>query len=92
MTTLALNVRMPGKTAVIVGGGTVALRKLHEAWPDAVQTWLAGRDHVGRSEVQALKDELSRASSAPPTPEPESPLPLPLPFLPSVPLSLPVPP
>ncbi len=28
MTTLALNVRMPGKIAVIVGGGAVALRKL----------------------------------------------------------------
>ena len=75
-----------------------ALRKLHETWPDAVQTWLAGREHMGRAEVQALKDELSRASSAPPTPEPEPPLPLPLPFLPflpflpSVPLSLPVPP
>jgi len=29
MPTLALNVRMHGKLAVIIGGGTVALRKLH---------------------------------------------------------------
>ena len=57
------------------------LRKLHEARPEAVERWLAVQDHVSRTELQALKDELKQVDSKPPqhtsvsptsTPEPVS--------------------
>jgi ParB family transcriptional regulator, chromosome partitioning protein len=57
------------------------LRKLHEASPESVERWLALQDHVGRTEVLALKDELRQLDSTPPqhntvsptsTPEPVS--------------------
>ena len=41
------------------------LRKLYEARPEAVERWLAAQDHVGRTDVQALKDELKQVDSTP---------------------------
>ena len=41
------------------------LRKLHEAAPEAVERWLAAQAHVGRTEVQALKDELKQVDPTP---------------------------
>ena len=49
------------------------LRKLHEAAPESVERWLAVQDHVGRTDVQALKDELKRIDSTPPRHAPASP-------------------
>ena len=48
------------------------LRKLHEASPEAVERWLAAQDHVGRTDVQALKDELKQIDSTPPQRAPVS--------------------
>ena len=57
------------------------LRKLHEAAPDTVERWLAAQFHVGRTEVQVLKEKLRQVDSTPPqcalvpptsTPEPVS--------------------
>ena len=42
------------------------LRKLHEASPEAVGCWLAAQDHIGRTEVQALKNKLKQVDSTPP--------------------------
>lgn len=42
------------------------LRKLHEAAPDTVERWLASQDHVCRTHVLALKDQLRQADSTPP--------------------------
>lgn len=49
------------------------LRKLHEASPESVERWLALQDHVGRTEVLALKDELRQLDSTPPQHTPLSP-------------------
>ena len=50
------------------------LRKLHEARPDAVERWLAVREHVARADVQALKDELKQVNSTPPLHAPVPPI------------------
>ncbi len=55
------------------------LRKLHEASPESVERWLAVQDHVGRTEVLALKDELKQVDSTPPQHTPVSPTPTPEP-------------
>jgi ParB family chromosome partitioning protein len=49
------------------------LRKLHEASPESVERWLAAQNHVGRTEVLALKDELRQLDSTPPQHTPVSP-------------------
>ncbi len=53
------------------------LRNLHAASPKSVEGWLADQDHVGRTEVQALKDELKRIDSTPRQCAPASPTPTP---------------
>lgn len=53
------------------------LRKLHEASPESVERWLAVQDHVGRKDVQALKDELKQIDSTPRQCAPASPTPTP---------------
>ena len=55
------------------------LRKLHEASPEAVERWLAVQDHVSRTELQALKDELKQIESTPPKRAPVSPTSTPVP-------------
>ena len=55
------------------------LRKLQEASPETVERWLALQDHVGRTEVLALKDELRKVDSTPPQHTPVSPAPTPEP-------------
>ncbi len=50
------------------------LRKLHEARPEAVERWLAVRDHVGRADVQVLKDELNQVNSTSPLHTPVPPV------------------
>jgi ParB family chromosome partitioning protein len=55
------------------------LRKLHEASPESVERWLAVQDHVGRTEVLALKKELKQVDSTPPKHTPVSPTPTPEP-------------
>ena len=59
------------------------LRKLHEAAPDTVERWLAVQEHVGRTEVLALKDELKQVDSTQPQYAPVSPASTPAPANPS---------
>lgn len=54
MSTLALNVRMKGKQAVIIGGGAVALRKLHTLLTAGASVKVVAMDAC--PEIIALKD------------------------------------
>lgn len=54
MSTLALNVRMPGKLAVVIGGGAVALRKLRTLLTAGASVRVVSRKIC--PEIEALKD------------------------------------
>ena len=54
MSTLALNIRMHGKLAVIIGGGTVAVRKLRSLVATGAQVRVVAREIC--PEINALKE------------------------------------
>jgi len=54
MSTLALNIRMHGKTAVVIGGGTVALRKIRTLLAAGASVRVAGTTIC--PEIAALND------------------------------------
>ena len=54
MSTLALNIRMHGKTAVVIGGGTVALRKIRTLLAAGASVRVAGTTVC--PEIAALND------------------------------------
>ena len=54
MSTLALNIRMHGKLAVIIGGGTVAVRKLRSLVAAGAQVRVVAREIC--PEINALKE------------------------------------
>lgn len=54
MPTLALNVRMPGKLAVVIGGGTVALRKVRALLTAGASVRVVSQKIC--PEIEALKD------------------------------------
>lgn len=54
MPTLALNVRMPGKLAVVIGGGAVALRKVRTLLTAGASVRVVSRKIC--PEIEALKD------------------------------------